>query len=325
MQHMIALVDIASPLANFAVHNSTVGITRPLSLMYGFPRVSATLVEPSYLATYLLVAWAYWLCTMLGSDSWSRLMRSLFVWSGVFIGAIAVATGSRRGYVVMAVLGAVAVVCLPRRIQRSAFILASVLAGVLLTGIGHARGIVASVVPALPSVVQPAAGQSQAAAKLEINATNRVIAVVARMDQSVQYRTAAFLIAWRVVKEHPLLGGGYGTSGFYMEKYWPEAFKTKPANQTAPGAMLSHYAAVLAETGLLGGLCAVGLVGSVARRLWRSWRSEGGAAKWQVAGVAALDLSYALGAVSGILITYQMLLWCLLLAVSLSFEAGEGA
>jgi hypothetical protein len=324
-QYAVALADLTSPFANFAVHNSTIGVTRPLSLLYGFPRVSATLIEPSYLATYLMVGWSYWLCTATRRRLGARWGRQLFVWSGVLVGAMTIAAGSRRGYVVMALLAGTAVVWLPDRARRAGLVLACVFAGLVLTGATHAQRVVSSLLPHAPVAAaaragaKPKTGEAAAASAPPLT----VVHAIERMDQSVQYRAASFLVAFRVVRDEPFLGAGYGTSGFYMERYWPPSFTSRPAGRTTLTTMLSHYATIATETGLVGLLCILGVMVSVAMRLYRVWRSAADAARWQVIGVAALGVSYAIGAISGVLITYQMLLWLLILALALSIDVLE--
>ncbi len=95
IQFGVAVFDINSPLANLPVSNSTLGAARPLSLMYGFPRVSLTMVEPSSLAAYLLTGWSLWLYSLDRPVFFPERFRNLFLWSGVVLGIAVVVTGSR--------------------------------------------------------------------------------------------------------------------------------------------------------------------------------------------------------------------------------------
>ncbi len=135
----------------------------------------------------------------------------------------------------------------------------------------------------------------------------------------MQQRTASYLVALRVFRERPLLGAGLGTSGFYMERYWPATFIPLYERAAAP-AMLSHYATVAAETGLLGLLCMAGFAAAVAFRLWRlAYRVEDGQALgW---GIAASLGGYAVGSAATPLMVYQILLGWLLLAIALTARA----
>ncbi len=326
MQFGVAVFDITSSLANFPVRNSTIGAARPLSLMYGFPRVSLTMVEPSSLATYLLTGWAFWLYSLDRPTFIPERARSLFLWSGVVLGVAVVVTGSRLAYVVFTVLLLGAFVARPGRVRRAGLVGLSLLVGFLLAGPKNSRGIVATLLPktatapAKPAPAAPASVETPSvsgAVSRGVDETAKTVEVAARRtDISVQQRTASYLIALRVFRERPLLGAGFGTSGFYMERYWPSTFTPLYERKSTP-TMLSHYAAVAAETGLLGLLCMAAFAAALGARLWRlAYRVEDGKALgW---GLAAAVGGYAVGSAATPLLVYQVLLGWLLLAIALS-------
>ena len=308
-QYGVAVFDIRSPLANFPVQNSTLGGLRPVTAMYGFPRISLTMVEPSMLAMYILSGWAFWLYAMDHPTFVPERTRKGFLWSGVLLGIAIVVTGSRLAYVVFLALALGALIVRPGRLRRAGLLGVSVVVGFLLVGAIHGTKLVWTLIP---SFSESAVGDMNS---IDGAATN-VEAAVRRQDISVQQRTASYLVALRVFRERPILGAGLGTSGFYMERYWPASFVPLYEKRTTVATMLSHYAVIAAETGMVGlislGVFAVGMI----VRLWRlSHVQDGAALAW---GLAASVGSYALAAAANPLMSYQILLIWLLLALALT-------
>ena len=295
LQFGVAMADMTSPFANFSVHNSTLGVQRALSLMYGFPRVSLTMVEPSNLAAYLLTGWAFWLYTADRPTFVSDGARPLFVASGVVLGAAIVITGSRLAYIIFAVLVIVALAWRPRRLRRAALVGASVLVGFVLIGPENSRALLAPLAPFLMT--------SESA--------------VVRDDASTQHRAASYLVAKRALEERPLLGTGLGTSAFYMERYWSSFFTPLAAGRSVPHTMLSQYATVVTETGLAGLLCLAVFTFGVLRRLWLLSRYSGtaNALAWGIGGSVA---SYYIAGLATAFVVYQILLVWLVLALALT-------
>jgi O-antigen ligase len=87
---------------------------------------------------------------------------------------------------------------------------------------------------------------------------------------------------------------------------------------SAAPVMMSHYATILTETGLLGALCVLAFAGAVLVELWRSRRRmlDGRL----TAGVAAALAAYALAGTATALVVYQSLLIWLLLAAALTLQ-----
>lgn len=307
VQYGVALLDIKSPLANFPVQNSTLGGFRWLTSLYGFPRVSLTMVEPSILATYLLSGWAFWLYSMDRPTFVPERFRRAFVWSGALLGAAIIVTGSRLAYLIFGALALGALVLRPGRLQRAGLVTLSLLVGLPMVGATHGGKLLATLTPNAVSM-----GDS-----LD-DAAKNVEEAVAAQDISVQQRTASYLVALRVFRERPILGAGLGTSGFYMERYWPESFVPLHKERTAITTMLSHYAMAAAETGMVGLICLSAFGLGVLGRLWRLLHvKDGEALAW---GLAASVASYAISAAGNTLISYQILLVWLVLALALTAE-----
>jgi O-antigen ligase len=322
-QYAVALFDLKSPLANFPVQNSTLGAARQLSLMYGFPRVSLTLVEPSILATYLLSGWAFWLYTLDRPTFFAERARGPFVWSGVVLGVALVISGSRMGYVVFSTLVLGALVVRPCRFRRAGLVGLSVLLGSLLAGPRQGQTLVGTLVPKTPSAL----GSKHAPSIFELvskdfdEATRDIEIAAGTQDISVQQRVGSYLVALRVLRERPLLGAGFGTSGFYLEQYWPSLFVPLPTGRVAIYSMLSHYAAIAAETGLLGLLCLAVFAIAMTARLWRlgCCLNDERALAW---GLGASVGGYAIGSAGTALVVYQVLLVWLLLALALAVSSN---
>lgn len=307
-QYGVAVFDIRSPLANFPVQNSTLGGLRPVTAMYGFPRISVTMVEPSMLATYLLSGWAFWLYSMDHPTFVPERERRTFIWSGLLLGVAIIVTGSRLAYVIFLALAFGALIVRPARLRRAGLLCCSLVVGLLLVGAIQGTKLVWTLIPKFDSSAGGLDDLDDATRDLEL--------AVRRQDISVQQRTASYLVALRVFRERPILGAGLGTSGFYMERYWPESFVPLHKERPAIATMLSHYAVIAAETGTLGLVCLSVFAFGVTARLWRLKHAPDGAAlAW---GLAASVGGYAIGAAANPLMSYQILLIWLLLALALT-------
>lgn len=92
VQYLIAQIDVTSPLAFIPVANKTLGTTRGFYAPYGFPRVALTMVEPAWLAIYLVSGWAFWLFTLDRLPA-PGLRSRRFQVSGVVMGTALFVTG----------------------------------------------------------------------------------------------------------------------------------------------------------------------------------------------------------------------------------------
>lgn len=336
-QYAVALVDIDSPLANLPVHNSTLGVTRPLSLMYGFPRVSLTLVEPSTLATYLLTGWALWLFALDRPPVESNRARQWFTVSGCVLTVALVITGSRLAYVAFGALTITALLVRPLRLRRALLVGVSAVLGLMLTGPAYSRAIVTSLLPKYLSVEtaveaddapdgssRGGRGTSATRRARGRSAVSQMQSAVATQDISVQHRMASYLVAMTMMKQRPLLGSGVGTSGFYMERYWPPTFSPLPPTRDSAVTMLSHYATVATETGLLGLACLVTFAVAVGLSLVKVGRL-GPDARVLAWGIGASIAGYCITSLATALVVYQVLLVWLLPAVALALAARPTA
>jgi hypothetical protein len=321
LQYGAAVVDMDSSVANFPVRNSTLGELRQLSLMYGFPRISLTLVEPSLLASYLLSGWAFWLYALDCPPFISARAQRLFVWSGVLLGVALILTGSRLAYAVAGMLVVGALTVRPHRVRRGALFSLSVVIALLLTGTQHTSALMRTLIPNIGSLTDmrrvPEGGRADGSGSAMDKALMSMETAVVGLDISVQQRTASYIVAMDVLRERPFLGSGFGTSTFYMERYWPRSFVPLHETRVTSPIMLSHYATIASETGLLGVLClAVFTIGILRRLLELSRKSETDNAL--AFGVGASVGSYFISGIAAALIVYQILLVWLLLALALT-------
>jgi hypothetical protein len=336
-QFAIASYSLTSPLANFPVSNSTLGVVRPLSLLYGFPRVSLTMIEPSMLATYLISAWAMWLYgTQLSKGTADRSWSSLA--SGVLLGVGVVVSGSRLAYLVAATFAAGALVVRPQRAVRLALLVLTVALGASLTGYKQWVNVIATLIPkptaattvtAAPpgpgiGTTVPAASSSEAPvskpAEMMEQTAQKVEQAAGTLDISVQQRAASYLVALDVFRQSPLFGTGWGTSAFYMEWLWPASFTPLDSRRTTPPIMLSHAATLLTETGLLGMACVLVFAVGVGMALWKSGQA-GAESRDRAWGVAAAAGSYVMSSFAVGLVVYQFLLVWLIFALAISMDA----
>jgi hypothetical protein len=340
VQFGIASLSLDAPLANFPVHNSTLGAERPLSMLYGFPRVSLTLVEPSMLATYLMSAWVLWLYS--AELAWPQTRKG-WVWlaSGVLLGVSVVITGSRLAYMVALMMVAGVLVVRPFRMRRALVLAVTLVVGISLTGFKQGVGLIASLLPkqgaaelwaaARPSSpagsrtgergVTPSTGSPAESAVEQVEQTAKAVEQVAvRLDISVQQRTASYLVAWQAFRERPWLGTGWGTSHVAMEQYWPASFYLDPGRKTA-NVMLSHAGTILTEAGLLGLAAVFVFILGIARTLLRAIVA-GGAVSARAWGIGAALAAYGVSSFASSLIVYQMLLVWFLLALATAVDDG---
>ena len=326
-QYAAALWNPNSSLAVFPVHNSTLGEARTLAWganRYGFPRVALTLVEPSILAGYLLTGWAY------GLFAWrwegSRRPTVWHVLSTVVLGVAIIVTGSRLAYVVFGATAMGAVALRRPRLARAGLVAASVAVATLLIGPRQVVRVSASIAPAdtappaaITGQAEPVAPPAAAPGSLLDRVEDRLLDRGRHEDDSTRQRVASLVVALRVVREHPWLGVGYGLSDFYMESLWPASLPEVHRPFRVPLTMVSAYATIVTETGVLGAACVILLAIVVALALWRQG-CRNPESRARAAGLSAALGTYALGAAAAPLMVYQFLLIWLLLAVATTLD-----
>lgn len=336
LQFFAALWDINSELANFPVYNTTLGETRRLGtgvLLYGFPRVSLTLVEPSRLGIYLLTGWALWLYAR-NREGEALSSGPLRLAAGILLGAAVLMTGSRAAHVVFMMVAAGAVLLRPQRLARLALVAASVALAATLTGPWKAARIAATLLPEdAPSAVavaapsrprEPVAGESDFHKRIDrmVEALeDRLIAVGAHSGISARHRIGSLVVALSVFRDYPLLGVGYGTSEFAMALRYPQK-EMGPILGEGPHrpTMLGVHAVILAETGVIGGLCILVFVGSVCLALVRTIRRSDAPTRALGWGMAASLGGYAIAMTGQSIEVYQLLLVWPLLAIALTLD-----
>ena len=337
LQFFVALWDINSELANFPVYNTTLGETRRLGtgvLLYGFPRVSLTLVEPSRLGIYLLTGWGLWLYAR-NRESEGLSSGPLSLAAGILLGAAVLMTGSRAAHVVFMMVAAGAVLLRPQRLARLALVVASIVVAAALTGPWKAARIAATLLPEeVPSAVTlPAQSRpvsESAAADSEFHKRidrmvealeDRLIAVGAYSGISARHRIGSLVVALSVFRDYPLLGIGYGTSEFAMALRYPQK-EMGPILGEGPHrpTMLGVHAVILAETGVIGVLCILIFVGSVCLTLVRTIRQGDASTRALGWGMAASLGGYAIAMTGQSIEVYQLLLVWPLLAIALTLD-----
>lgn len=331
-QYAAALWSPESSLAVFPVHNSTLGEARTLAWganRYGFPRVALTLVEPSILACYLLTGWAY------GLFAWrwegSRRPTTWHLLTTVVLGVAIIVTGSRLAYVVFGATAMGAVALRRPRLARAGLVAASVAVATLLIGPRQVVRVSASIAPAetappagITAQAERVAPPAAAAGSLLDRVEDMLLDRGRHEDDSTRQRVASLVVALQTVRQHPWLGVGYGTSDFYMDLLWPADFADLYRPYGVPPTMMSSYAAIVTETGLLGASCVTLLAVGVILTLWRHGR-RGPEARARASGLAAALGTYALGAAAAPLVVYQFLLIWLLLALAAAIDDGTAS
>ena len=346
LQFFVALWDINSSLANFPIHNSTLGEMRRLGtgvLLYGFPRVSLTFVEPSRLGIYLLTGWALWLYALeRGDQGWPSGKWTTA--GGIVLGATVLMTGSRAAHVVFFILAIAAVLVRPHRLHRLMLVVASLVLVAALTGPWNAARITATLLPEVTPALTfpppparrsdtrvPAADSlrdilpDKAVEKLremQERVNVRLIAAGARAGVSARHRIGSLVVALSVFRDYPLLGMGYGTSEFAMAMRYPLKEMGQIVDEGFRPTMLGVHAVLLTETGLAGVLCVFGLGWAVCLALARAIRHGDHRSRALGWGMAASLGGYAIAMTGQAIEIYQLLLVWLLLAIALTLDPG---
>ena len=356
LQFGAAWWNIESAWANFPVDNSTLGETRGLGtgvILYGFPRVSLTFVEPSRLGIYLLTGWAFWLYTERPFTDTS-LHRVLPVLAGILVGVAALVTGSRVAHVVF-ILGAVSAIALrPYRFYRAALVTATIVVAAGITNPWKAVGVTATLIPEdVPVATQPRISETERASianapgrlqrvqpsPYDLRETDKasvantlgplqrlevgLIDMGVRSNVSAKHRIGSLVVALSVVQDYPWLGIGYGTSEFAMAVRYPDEMGAIVAEGRYRPTMLGILAVVLTETGVVGTLCLLGLLVGVALTLGKILRSGDSQARRSAGGLSAAIAVYLLAMSVQTVEVYQFLLAWVLLPVALSLRAED--
>ncbi|MBI5645435.1 MAG: O-antigen ligase family protein [Ignavibacteriae bacterium] len=203
--------------------------------------------DPNYYACYLLVVMSFSLAfaTVERNRRWKRVMAffSLLFFSGIIL------TVSRAGYLALMIIGAgfVLYVWKYTGIKR-------LLLSVLLISVG-------SVV-----IVLFATNLGQNLMTL-VSVSDRVSGAVGGKDPSVNQRTDIQKVGWRMAQHTPLFGIGFGNFEIVFGRFRENTLHTHPSE-----ACHNTYLKLLAETGIVGFLCAMLFYGALMRTLWTSFR-----------------------------------------------------
>ena len=122
-----------------------------------------------------------------------------------------------------------------------------------------------------------------------------------------------------MLRDHPWFGEGYGTSEFAMSAHYPEEMGPIWFGDPTAPSLLSTYGAILAETGVIGGLSILGLAVGALGSLYRLGKLEG---QDDVAcALAGALAAYGIVAIGRSIEPYQFLVFWFLLAVALALPS----
>lgn len=207
----------------------------------GFPRVQSTALEPLYFANYLLIPLGVAISLFLSRTS---KIKPLWLLALLGIGGLnLVLTVSRGGYIAFAVL-------------------IGVLGIVLLKDVLRPRVIISAII--CISIVGLAAFRFLNAGEQLTNFVEHVGNIFG--GASYVERVETFEIANRIWDEHPLVGIGPGGFGPYASFH--------PLITPSEGYKIvnNEYIELLAETGILGLLAYITMVGIIIVRSVKAWR-----------------------------------------------------
>jgi O-antigen ligase len=269
--------------------------------VFGFPRIQSTLQEPLFFANYLLLP-----LLLLAATLYARQRRNcwLFVALGLF--SLTMALTLSRGGLVASLLGLGLIGLLLWRLaswQSKAVVAATIVLG----------GLCAMAAIFLATSTTSGTSKGQGAVKRYAKQSTTLEATTTSSDSD---RVTNKYLAKQAFRERPILGYGAGAFGAYARQERPETYR--PPGNSNP-TVNNEYYEVLAETGLAGAIALIGFIGSLALRLFSSWRSQLNPYKrtWLVA-LTATGAAYALQyyAFSTLYIPYIWVTFGLLLAIS---------
>ncbi len=203
--------------------------------------------DPNYYACYLLVVMSFSLAfaTVERNRRWKRVMAffSLLFFSGIIL------TVSRAGYLALLIIGAAFVVYIWRYTGIKRLLLSF-----LLVSVGSV-------------VIVPFATNLGQTLMTLVPVSERVSGTVGGKDASVNQRTDIQKVGWRMAQYTPLFGVGFGNFETVFGRFRENTLHTHPSE-----ACHNTYLKLLAETGIVGFLCAMLFYGALMSTLWKSFR-----------------------------------------------------
>lgn len=194
-------------------------------IVFGFPRVQSTALEPLYFGNYLLIPVGLALALFLGIDRKKRIFSNTFLASVIFLGGLnillTVSRGAYIGFAVMVVI--IGFVYLKSFLKPSRFIPLTLLMGVALLGLLTLIGL------------------EEENVETFIEHTTNITSGAGVVERFTTYEDALVLVG-----DHPILGVGVGNFGPYVAQ--------NPNISPEKGWLIVNnvYLEILAERGILG-------------------------------------------------------------------------
>lgn len=260
-RYKIALIGTASFVAAVALYQffgDLLGLSPTVTglremytkVIFGFPRIQATALEPLFFADFLLLPLGVLLALLVRRSA--ALTTVLFTGFATLVW-MTVSRGAALGLLCMIAI-TIAWLLVARNWKTTGVIIASTIASGLI-----AYGMIA------------AAGSLDVAKKPKTESTSKkFVAQTTNLDagESVEGRSITRKLALDAFKANPILGVGPGNFGHYASLNRPDRFAD------AKVVVNNEPLEILAETGLLGGLSFLGFVISIAVLGWKRWRAN---------------------------------------------------
>ena len=211
--------------------------------VFGFPRIQAFSLEPLYLGNYLLLPLSLLFAAIL-SDL-QRVSRWLLWAAFALLSIVLVLTVARGAYIGAAVSVCIILVSLPREVLQPKHLLIGIGMIVLVAGASYQFLLHSA--------------DNEAGSALE-NFQQHVLLGDVVGSESGEGRLSTYAQAYQLWQQHPWLGVGPGNFGPASTGY-PD-----PATVEHPPIVNNEYLELLAETGLVGFLTIIALLGVVISR-----------------------------------------------------------
>lgn len=264
---------------SFGLSTSLTGL-KPMytRAVFGFPRVQAMLLEPLYLANFLLLPLSILLIAQI--KSWKLFS---VIWTNIFIilfGLIFVLTISRGAYLALAVECMVMLVIFVKSLKIkpiSLVVMDGILVIILAYGLISFSGYM---------IAKQSKPEQQKPSTTKTFTTH----AVETKDSSSLDRLGTYRVAINQWKKNPVIGNGIGNYGVVANQENPAIVKTQIVN--------NEPLEILAETGVAGLMAIAGFLISLFILIWKVFRENSNTSQgWMVASLGICLV--------GILVQYQ--------------------
>ena len=117
----------------------------------------------------------------------------------------------------------------------------------------------------LAIVMFPVVGEKLLSFKRDKNVTQ------AEMEQSASLRPLFAIVAWKMVQDRPIMGVGFGQYARAKYPYLQDPYSGKPLWMTKSFMQHNVFLAYITETGVIGLLCLLAMLGMMMRVSWKVW------------------------------------------------------